>query len=195
MLVNRHEVTDIAIAGDDVYLACKERGLAMLSLADILALKKTEPAKGREDEQIQMIRGSYTNGHRLIALDILETKPQGRRLAMCLYLLEIVPDQKSPRAGKYCLSVLDVTDPKNIKEINAFDLENFPDDVAVDGSNVFVGHSRGVTLFDFADPSAPKKVCTFKGSAVYAGGEIAFYKDYIIVLVAHDHIGVLKLNK
>jgi hypothetical protein len=193
--VNKFDVRDLAISGDDLYLGCNERGLAILSLADILAMKRPEPRKERDEDWLKMNRGSYANGHNLRALDVLETKPEGRRLAMCLYLLEPVPDQKSARAGKYRLSALDVSEPKNIREVAAFDLESFPDDVAVDGSNVFVGRSKAVTLFDFADPSAPKKVCDFKGNFTYTGGQIAVYKDYVIVLVANDHIGVLKLNR
>ena len=191
--VNRHEVNDVAVCGDAVYLACGKRGLVMLSLSDILAMPRTEPREERDEDWLKLIRGRYDDGHDLRALDIVETGG-GRRLAMGLYLLGPVPGEKSPEPGKYRLSALDVTEPKNIKEIQSFDLEHFPNDVAVDGSRVFVGHSRGVSMFDFSDPSAPKKICDFKGNFTYAGGEMAFYKDYVIVLVANDHIGVLKLN-
>jgi len=81
------------------------------------------------------------------------------------------PGSGQNRSG-YALTVFDVTDPKSIKVAKTFDLENFPDNAAVDGSNVLVGHSRGVTLFDFADPSAPKKICAFKGSHTYTGGRL-----------------------
>jgi len=192
--VNHYDVQDVAVCGGDMYLACNTRGLAILSLADVPAPARPEPGKNREQDQVYLIKSGYSGGDSFKALDVLEAGPKGRRLALGLNIKNPVDGQKRSGKGDYALSVLDVTEPKNIKEIQSFDLEHFPNAVAVDGSRVFVGHSRGVTLFDFADPSTLKKVCDFKGNFTYAGGEMAFYKDYVIVLVANDHIGVLKLN-
>jgi hypothetical protein len=195
LLSNRFGIHDAAFSGDTAYLACNERGLAIQSLADILAPKQPGSAKERPDDWKNWIRGLFTNDYEFRELDMLETGSEGRRLALCLNLRGPDRGQGFEKRWDHRLSVLDVTEPKNIREITAFDLEGDLNDVAVDGSNVFVGRSGGVTLFDFADPWAPKKICDFKGSATYSGGKIEIYKDYLFVLVANDHLGVLKLNR
>jgi hypothetical protein len=195
LLSNRLGIFDAAFSGDSVYIGCNERGLAIQSLADILAPKQPGSAKERPDDWKNWIRGLFTNDYEFRKLDILETGSEGRRLALCLNLHKRLQGQGSEKRRDQRLSVLDVTEPKNIREVTTFDLEGDLNDVAVDGSNVFVGRSGGVTLFDFADPWAPKKVCDFKGNFTYSGGEIEIYKDYLFVLVANDHLGVLKLNR
>ncbi len=185
-----------ALRRDTLYFGSMNHGLSVVSLRDILTYKGPKPREKREVAE-RLLLGSYVNEYHVHGVEVMDHAETGRRFALCLDVADPVALRKAGKSAKNAnrLSVLDVTKLSDIREVASLELTGSLFDVTVSGTTAFVGRSGGVTMFDFTDPDAPRKVCDFKGTATYSGGLIEVYKDYLFVLVANDHLGILKINK
>lgn len=182
----KFEIVDLVIVGDYAYLACSEAGLRILDLREE-GIRSDRAARSTETLPETMIIGSAETRGRLMHLAIHEDADSRRRYAV---LAEVAHKGR----GTPSFRVIDVTDPGRPEDVAGFDLPASPDCIAMAGPRALVGGGRGITVFDLSDGLSPKKVCHFKGNFVYSAYKILALEKCIIVLVAEDHLGLLRAS-
>jgi hypothetical protein len=197
--VQVHNLADITVAGDFIYLTAEDAGLQVVSITDrknpriVAVYDSPGTAWGVAVSGSQAFLADGEAG--LQVLD-LGAPPNPRLLGSYTFGATLDVATAGHLAyvadGHAGLQILDITQPKNPRGVASLTLDDYVDSIQVESNFVLLGGKKGLHVVDTEDPMTPQTLSLLE--TVAPVGSIALRGSLAYVAESEGGLAIVDLN-